>query len=67
VATADNFVYLTGIRLGGDSTEKARDRRLTLNTAVRFFVITTQILPTIYLKMKYSYALLGSIILFVIK
>lgn len=66
-ATADNSVYLTRIRLGGDGAEKARDRQLTPNTAIRFFVITTQILPRIDFKMKYSYPLLGSIILFIIK
>lgn len=67
VATADNFVYLTRISLGGNGAEKATDGQLTLNTAVRFFVITTEILPRIYLRMKYLYVLLGSIILFIIK
>lgn len=33
VATADNFVYLTRISLGGDRAEKATDRKFTLNTA----------------------------------
>lgn len=37
VAIADNFVYLTRISLGHDRAEKATDRKLTLNTAVRFF------------------------------
>lgn len=54
VAIADNFVYLTRISLGHDRAEKATDRKLTLNTAVRFFFffITTQILLRTYLKMK---------------
>lgn len=47
--------------------EKATDRQLALNTAVRVFVITTEILPRIYLRMKYLYVLLGSIIPFIIK
>lgn len=36
-ATADNCVYLTGIRLGGDGAEKASNRQLVLNAAVRCF------------------------------